>query len=123
MVEEKTGDSTETRAPTADILGSIKEAEAKVLRTVKDAEAQKAKMISDAKREAVEIRERVLKESEAFIARALRDSDARIELERKKIFDEADARAAAVRSQANSKIGQTKELLLKDFMRAADDQA
>lgn len=123
MVEESVSGSTETRAPIADILGSIKEAEAKVLKAVHDAEAQKAKTISDAKREAVGIREAVVKASDAFIAQALRDSDARIEQERKKVFDEAGAMAAKMRSQANSKISQAKEFLLKDFMRAVDDQA
>lgn len=47
----------------------------------------------------------------------------KIEVDRKKIFESAEAKAEKVRSQAKSRTGQAKELLLKDFMRAIDDQA
>jgi vacuolar-type H+-ATPase subunit H len=123
MAEEAVGGSAGGRAPTAHILDSIKEAEAKVLSMVREAEAQKVKTISDAKREAMTIRETAMNASDAFIGEAVRDSDSKIEQERDRIFAEAEVMAKKVRSQANSKIGQAKEFLLKDFMRVVDDQA
>ena len=61
MVEESVGGPAEGRAPTSEILASIKEAEAKVRSMAREAEAHKEKIVADAKREAIEIREKSAK--------------------------------------------------------------
>jgi len=111
------------KPPISDILESIKEAEAKVRNLIKDAETRKEKTISEAKRETISIFENSTREGEATRDYMMGEATSKIEADRKKIFEGAEAKAEKVRSQAKSRTGQAKELLLKDFMRAIDDQA
>ncbi len=112
-----------SKPPISAVLDDLKAAEAKVRDMIKDATAQKERTIADAKREVISIRERYAKEIEEATGKIAREAASKIEADRKKIFENTDARTVKVRSQANSKISQAKDLLVKDLMRTIDDQA
>lgn len=123
MSDDAVGAARDSRPPVADILDKLKDAENRVKAIIKDAEMQREKILSEGKREIIEIKERSANEVAGMIDRMSCTVNATIESERKRIFEKSEADVRGIREAAKSKMGQAKDYLLKEFMRAIDDQA